>query len=51
MIEVFPTPWSPRKTNLYFAKGEILGALEAIWFWSLISGIGGLLGQREVRGI
>jgi hypothetical protein len=27
MIEVFPTPWSPRKTSLYFARGEMFGAL------------------------
>lgn len=26
IIDVFPTPWSPRKTNLYFARGEIFGA-------------------------
>ena len=24
MIDVFPTPWSPRNTNLYFVKAEIL---------------------------
>ena len=28
MIEVLPTPWSPRKTSLYFARGEIFGAPE-----------------------
>lgn len=26
MIEVLPTPWSPKNTNLYFAKGDMLGA-------------------------
>lgn len=25
IIEVLPTPWSPRNTNLYLASGEILG--------------------------
>jgi hypothetical protein len=25
MIEVFPTPWSPKKTNLYLARGAKLG--------------------------
>lgn len=24
-MEVLPTPWSPKNTNLYFARGEILG--------------------------
>ena len=26
MIDVFPTPWSPKKTSLYLASGEIFGA-------------------------
>ena len=34
-MEVFPTPWSPRNTSLYFARGAMLGAAlpseEAIW--------------------
>ena len=25
IIDVFPTPWSPKKTNLYFANGDIFG--------------------------
>lgn len=25
IIEVLPTPWSPRNTNLYLASGEMLG--------------------------
>ena len=25
MMEVFPTPWSPKNTSLYFASGDILG--------------------------
>ena len=24
MMDVFPTPWSPKNTNLYLAKGETL---------------------------
>lgn len=24
-MEVFPTPWSPKNTSLYFASGDILG--------------------------
>ena len=24
-MEVFPTPWSPKNTNLYFARGEAFG--------------------------
>lgn len=23
IIDVLPTPWSPKKTNLYFAKGDM----------------------------
>ena len=29
MIDVFPTPWSPRNTSLYFASGDMLGAEDA----------------------
>lgn len=25
MMEVFPTPWSPKNTSLYFASGDIFG--------------------------
>ena len=24
-MDVFPTPWSPKNTNLYFARGEAFG--------------------------
>ena len=24
IMDVFPTPWSPKKTSLYLASGEIL---------------------------
>ncbi len=34
MMEVFPTPWSPKNTNLYFANGEILGPVEEV-AWEL----------------
>lgn len=27
IMDVFPTPWSPRNTSLYFANGDKLGAL------------------------
>ena len=29
-MEVLPTPWSPRKTSLYFASGDILGIDDAV---------------------
>ena len=40
MTEVFPTPWSPRKTILYFASGETVEAAAAIL---LINGCSGVL--------
>lgn len=27
-MDVFPTPWSPRNTILYLARGEMLGVAE-----------------------
>lgn len=32
MIDVLPTPWSPKKTSLYFANGDMFGVLEAVPF-------------------
>ena len=29
MMDVFPTPWSPRNTSLYFASGAIWGNVDA----------------------
>ena len=39
IIDVFPTPWSPKNTSLYFARGEIFGVAPAdtAWLtWSLV---------------
>lgn len=36
-MDVFPTPWSPKNTSLYFAKGEMFGVapVDAAWLiWS-----------------
>lgn len=37
MTDVFPTPWSPRNTSLYFARGEILGAAPVDTAWLICS--------------
>ena len=36
-MDVLPTPWSPKKTSLYFANGEMFGAAPADTAWLIFS--------------